>query len=422
MDAAERKHLGRRTLLRATAVIPAAGTVAVASGTTPGYAGTPKPDGHHYDSASPRFSLAILPDTQYLFDADSSDPEPLRATFRYLVSQREDANIAFMAHLGDVTEHGSREEISLAATVFGTIHGKVPYSVLAGNHDIDSGTDDQRGDSAYLDAFGPRRFSSMPTFGGASADGYNSYHVLRAGGREWLVLALDWRVSASGLEWARKVLDAHPTLPAILTTHDLAWADDDGAAQLSDNGRRLWDGLIRGNDQIFLALSGHYWPPGRTILTNDAVKLPDPFEGDHAWMGILSWEGRNGDAGKTTGWSPDEPTCSLDVTPERFLQFVVYPQVQDADPTSWSHALPVGRWTHVAVVNDGHHTVVYVDGSKIARNPTQPSTGIATLGKPFVIGATQFQEKFGQGFYGWIGDTRIVGRALRPKDFMTSPA
>ncbi|PNG91521.1 LamG-like jellyroll fold domain-containing protein [Streptomyces malaysiensis] len=624
MNAAERNQLGRRTLLRATAVVSAAGTVAVTSGTTPGHAATAKSGGHRYDQDSPRFSLAVLPDTQYLFDADSSDPEPLRATFRYLVSQREDANIAFMTHLGDVTEHGSRDEIALAASTFGTIHGKVPYSVLAGNHDIDSSTDDQRGDSAYLDAFGPRRFSAMPTFGGASSDGYNSYHVLTAGGREWLVLALDWRLSASGLSWAQKVLDAHPTLPAILTTHDLVWADDEGSAQLSDNGRRLWDGLIRGNDQIFLALGGHYWPPGRTVLTNDEgndvhvhitnyqdryyggagmirlyafdlvrnvidvetfspwflsrdpekrtpleaetieltgptdrfslgidferrfsgfapvvprkprpasevmprgtlaywrfdasgtasrtgadgpvgtetvvrdlsghgndlrvtrlhdskpeiltwsgdhhrdqpahaslrfdggkapdrgatlttsataplnsekftsgytietfIKLPEPFEGDHAWMGILSWEGRNGDAGKTTGWSPDEPTCSLNVTPERFLQFVVYPQVQDADPTSWSHALPVGRWTHIAVVNDGHHTVVYVDGSKIARNPGQPSTGIATLGKPFVIGATQFQEKFGQGFYGWIGDTRIVKRALAPKDFMTSTA
>ncbi|MCM3805427.1 metallophosphoesterase [Streptomyces sp. DR7-3] len=624
MNAAERNQLGRRTLLRATAVVSAAGTVAVTSGTTPGHAATAKSGGHRYDQDSPRFSLAVLPDTQYLFDADSADPEPLRATFRYLVSQREDANIAFMTHLGDVTEHGSRDEIALAASTFGTIHGKVPYSVLAGNHDIDSSTDDQRGDSAYLDAFGPRRFSAMPTFGGASSDGYNSYHVLTAGGREWLVLALDWRLSASGLSWAQKVLDAHPTLPAILTTHDLVWADDEGSAQLSDNGRRLWDGLIRGNDQIFLALGGHYWPPGRTVLTNDEgndvhvhitnyqdryyggagmirlyafdlvrnvidvetfspwflsrdpekrtpleaetieltgptdrfslgidferrfsgfapvvprkprpasevmprgtlaywrfdasgtasragadgpvgtetvvrdlsghgndlrvtrlhdskpeiltwsgdhhrdqpahaslrfdggkapdrgatlttsataplnsekftsgytietfIKLPEPFEGDHAWMGILSWEGRNGDAGKTTGWSPDEPTCSLNVTPERFLQFVVYPQAQDADPTSWSHALPVGRWTHIAVVNDGHHTVVYVDGSKIARNPGQPSTGIATLGKPFVIGATQFEEKFGQGFYGWIGDTRIVKRALAPKDFMTSTA
>ncbi|MFD5636630.1 LamG-like jellyroll fold domain-containing protein [Streptomyces sp. NPDC127077] len=609
----------RRALLRAAVAVPAAGAATAAFEATPAQAATTG-GGGRFDTESPRFALAVLPDTQYLFDADSADPEPLRATFRYLVAERAEANIAFMTHLGDVTEHGTEDEIGRAADTFRTLHGKVPYSVLAGNHDIPSSTDDQRGETAYLAAFGPERYASMPTFRGASPDGYNSYHVLRAAGREWLVLALDWRVSDKGLRWAQGVLDAHPTLPAVLTTHDIAWSDDDGKARLSDNGERLWDGLVRGNDQIFLALGGHYWPPGRTVLTNDDdndvhvhitnyqdryyggagmirtysfdlarsvidvetfapwflardpekrtpleaetieltgpvdrfslridfderfegfapavppkprpasavmphgtvaywrfdgsgrapgapveegtvvrdltghgndltvsrlhasgpavltwsadhhpgqpahaslrfdggkgpdrgailttragaalnsakfirgytietfLKLPDPFEGDHAWMGILSWEGRNGDAGRTTGWSPLEPTCSLNLSPERFLQFVVYPERQDADPTSWSHALPVGRWTHVAVVNDGRRTVLYVDGSKIARNPTQPSTGIATLGKPFVIGATQFDETFGQGFYGWIGDTRIVDRALPARDFLKPPS
>ncbi|MDM4718737.1 hypothetical protein QTQ03_03685 [Micromonospora sp. WMMA1363] len=106
------------------------------------------------------------------------------------------------------------------------------------------------------------------------------------------------------------------------------------------------------------------------------------------------------------------------MSPERFLQYVVYPAKQDADPTSWSHTLPIGRWTHIAVVNDGRQTVVYIDGSKIARNPTQPSTGIATLGRPFVIGATSFDLRYGQGFYGWIGDVRITAKALRPKNFL----
>jgi len=607
---------GRRSLLRAAVAVPAASGVAAATfGTTSAQAATAGHDAR-FDAESPRFALAVLPDTQYLFDADSADPAPLRETFRYLVADRAEANIAFMTHLGDVTEHGTEDEIDRAADTFRTIHGKVPYSVLAGNHDIRSSTDDQRGDSPYLAAFGPERYASMPTFRGASPDGYNSYHVLRAAGRQWLILALDWRVSDKGLHWAQGVLDAHPTLPAILTTHDIVWSDDDGKAQLSNNGKRLWDGLIRGNDQIFLALGGHYWPPGRTVLPNDSdndvhvhitnyqdryyggagmirtyafdlargvidvetfspwflardpekrsplaaetieltsdvdrfslsidfdkrfqgfapvvppksrpasavmprgtvaywrfdasgtagapvadgtvvrdlsghgndltvsrlhssgpealtwsgeyhpgqpahaslrfdggkspdrgavlttgaqatlnsetftrgytietfIRLPEPFEGDHSWMGILSWEGRNGDAGKTTGWSPLEPTCSLNLSPERFLQFVVYPYGQDADPTSWSHALPVGRWTHIAVVNDGRRTVMYVDGSKIARNPTQPSTGIATLGKPFVIGATQFDERFGQSFYGWIGDTRIVNRPLSVGDFLT---
>ena len=65
--------------------------------------------------------------------------------------------------------------IALASAAFQVIDaGKVPSSVLAGNHDIVSSTDDQRGDTPYLWAFGPRRFAAMPTFGGASPDGYNS--------------------------------------------------------------------------------------------------------------------------------------------------------------------------------------------------------------------------------------------------------
>ena len=603
-------NVSRRNLLWAAASAPLA---AVVSGTVVAEAApaTAEPNARA-DTRAQRFTVAVLPDTQYLLDEGGSDHEPVRETLRYLAK----SGVVFMAHLGDVTEHGTETEMRTADRV---IAPAMPYSVLAGNHDIDSGTDDQRGDSQYLRTFGPRRFTRVPTYRGSSPGGYNSYHVFTAGDREWLLLAMDWRVSDTGLRWAHSVVNDHPHLPAIVTTHDLAWADDAGHAQLSDHGQRLWDGLIRGNDQIFLAFGGHYWPPGRVTLRNDHghdvhvhitnyqdryyggagmvrmyafdlardvvdvqtlspwllakrtrttleaetveltgdvdrfsiaidfrerfagfappelpaprppravmprgtvaywrfdvagftpgqdgtpvaagavardltgngndltverlhggppevltwsadhhdaqpahaslrfdggqgpdrggilrtgvnapinsarfesgytietfLKLPEPFAGEHAWMGILSWEGRSGDAGKHSGWSPDEPTCSLNLSGERFLQFVVYPVPGDADPTSWSHALPVGRWTHVAVVNDGRHTVVYVDGSKITRNAAEESKGISTLGKPFVIGGTQFAEQFGQGFYGWIGDTRIVSRALRPDQFLTA--
>jgi hypothetical protein len=133
------------------------------------------------------------------------------------------------------------------------------------NTDIDSSTDDQRGDTAYLRVFGPQRFTKDPTFGGASRDGYNSYHLLEAGGREWLILALDWRASDEGIRWVQGVIDAHSKLPVILTTHELVGPEDNGQAALSDYGRQLWDKLIRRNDQIFLTLNGHFWPPARTV-------------------------------------------------------------------------------------------------------------------------------------------------------------
>jgi hypothetical protein len=137
-------------------------------------------------------------------------------------------------------------------------------------------------------------------------------------------------------------------------------------------------------------------------------------------MGIFSFEGRAGDAGKQSGWSPLEPTCSLNLSPERFLQYVLYSHIGDHNPTSWSHTLPVGEWQHVAIVNDGKRSVVWVNGSVIARNPTQPARGIATLGRPFVIGATSFDLKYGQGFYGWIGDVRITDRPLKRAQFLTN--
>ncbi|WP_083970866.1 LamG-like jellyroll fold domain-containing protein [Actinoplanes awajinensis] len=597
----------RRNLLRAAAVAPAAALIP-----TPALAyDASSKNGGRSDSASPRFALAVLPDTQYLFDADSADPAPLRETFDFLLRERggED-NVAFMTHLGDVTEHGTEQEIALAGQTFKALDGKLPYSVLGGNHDVSG--DDQRGSTPYLKTFGPSRFKHQPSFLGATADGYNSAHVFKAAGRQWLVLALDWRISDQGIAWAQGVLTAHPTLPAIVTTHDIAFADDNGQAYLSDNGRRLWDHLIKANDQVFLALGGHYWPPGRTVLKNDAghdvhvhitnyqdryyggaamirlyhfdlernrvdvetfapwflardparrtpleaetieltsdvnrfsldvdfderfaafappalpkprpaaqvvdrhtvaywrfdqagqsvadgaqvkdwtgkgndltvrrlanstaetltlaadhhegapahaslkfdggknpdrgailqtgpnapvnsmkflggytielfMKLPDPYEGDHSWMGVFSWEGRSGDAGKHAGYSETETTCSMNVTGERFLQYNVYAQVGDVNPTAWSHALPTGVWQHVAIVNDGKRSVVWVDGSRIARNPSRITQGIATLGRPFTLGANSDNLSYGQGFYGWIGDVRISDRALKPSEFL----
>ncbi|KMS85905.1 LamG-like jellyroll fold domain-containing protein [Prauserella rugosa] len=610
--------VSRRSVLSAAvatpAVVAASGTVTPTSAEA---AQTAQTSRNHGAGDGARFTIAVLPDIQYLIDEGGSDHEPALASLRWAVREREAHNIAFLAQLGDLTEHGTEAEMRIADKVFRTgIDGRLPYSVLAGNHDVTD--DDQRGDTPYLRTFGPDRFANSSTYGGSSPDGYNSFHTVEGGGRTWLVLALDWRVSDAGIGWAQGVLDRHPTLPTILTTHDIVSADESGEATLSEHGRHLWDGLIRGNDQIFLAMGGHYWPCGRTTLTNDAgnavhlhitnyqdryyggagmlrtyafdlargridvetfspwlldkkdptpleaetveltgdvdrfsieiafaerfagfappenpeprppsemlvagtaaywrfddagfgavagdgtpvrngarardlsgngndlvavrlhdgpadvltwsaghhvgapahaslrfdgakdpdrgavlhtrrgapintarfesgytietfFRLPDPFEGDHAWMGILSWEGRAGEAGKDGGYSPDDAVCSLNVTSERFLQYVVYPTSTDDDPTCWSHAIPVGRWTHVAVVNDGRRTVVYVDGSRITRNAAQRSQGISTVGKPFAIGGTQSGGRFGQGFYGHIGDTRIVSRALSPREFM----
>ncbi|WP_053662631.1 LamG-like jellyroll fold domain-containing protein [Streptomyces sp. MMG1121] len=591
---------GRRGFLRATALLGAAATAGVA---LPGSADA-APAARRPDPDSRRFTLAVMPDTQYLFDGPSIDPRPFEASLRYLLEHGRDENIVFLAHLGDLTQNGAAPEFAAIGKAFGILDRRgAGYSVLAGNHDVRSSTDDQRGPTPYLDTFGPRRFRGARTFGGASDDGYNTFHLFRAAGREWMVLALDWRLSAKGYVWAKEVLGAHPKTAVVLTTHELVVADD----TLSDYGQQLWDQLIEDHDQIFLTLNGHYWPAGRATRRNAAgndvhlhltnyqnryfggaamirlyrfdldrnvidvetvspwilgragqglnelerqeielsgdadrfsvaVDFADRFAGfdpvparparpastmvipgtaaywrfesavsgtgtvrdrsgrgndltvvsvgggtlgwsadhhpdqpghgslefqgyksplkgaylrtvegaplnsaefedgytieafyrlpadwdasHHAWSGLVSRTGRNGFAGPVTD-DPDEPLATLSITDGPGPQWAVRPLDQRRLATNWGDETARETWWHLAVVNDGRHTTLYVQGCPVARNPHAAAVGIASAGLPWLLGGYEYAGKIDQILHGRLGDVRIVARALPVSAFMT---
>ncbi|MFJ2115881.1 twin-arginine translocation signal domain-containing protein, partial [Streptomyces sp. NPDC087850] len=182
---------GRRTFLRATALAGATAAVGL-TGVSAAEARTREvpavaAESRRPDTDSPRFTLVVMPDTQYLFDGDSLHSAPVEASLRYVLDHRRDENIVFLSHLGDLTEHGTAQEYGPLSDAFKVLdRQRVGYSVVTGNHDIDSSTDDRRGRTPYLDAFGPQRLRALPTFGGATPDGDNTYHLFRAAGREWL--------------------------------------------------------------------------------------------------------------------------------------------------------------------------------------------------------------------------------------------
>ncbi|MBR8638534.1 metallophosphoesterase [Streptomyces tuirus] len=591
----------RRSFLRATALL---GATAAAVTALPAVTAEAAPSGWRPDPRSRRFTLAVMPDTQYLFDGPSIDKAPVEASLRYLLEHGGEENIVFLSHLGDLTQNGAKEEVAAIGEAFRLLDRRgVGYSVLAGNHDVKSSTTDQRGATPYLDAFGPKRFAGKPTFGGASPDGYNTFHRFEAGGREWLVLALDWRLSPQGYVWAKEVLAQHPKTPVILTTHELVVEDD----TLSAYGQQLWDQLIEDHDQIFLALGGHYWPAARATRKNAAghdvhlhltnyqnryfggaamirlyrfdldrnvvdvetlspwilgraakglnelerqemelsgdadrfsveidfqerfsgfapvparparpvskmlvpgtvaywrfeksvdgtdgtvrdlsgrgndlslvtvgggtlgwsadhhpdqpghgslefqgfksplkgaylrtvdsaplnratfedgytieafYRLPADWDPDHnAWSGLVSRTGTGGAAGKTAD-DPDEPLATLSLSNDREPQWAMRPLNQQGIATNWGQETPLETWWHLAVVNDGEHTTMYVEGCPVVRNPEAPSVGITSVGLPWLLGGYEYGGKIDQIFHGRLGDVRIVARALPVTSFM----
>jgi len=153
------------------------------------------------------------------------------------------------------------------------------------------------------------------------------------------------------------------------------------------------------------------------------LKIPlDWDSGNNGFMPALSRLGQAGDAGKSgRNTDPNESLCGLFISNNgREPQFNFYPESQTFPTTNWGQGLPEEQWWHVAMVNDGRRTIMYVNSSPVVDNPSTFSAGIASLGLPWLLGADFYAGDLDQVFHGWIGDVRIVNRPLSVSQFMTA--
>ena len=221
------------------------------------------------------FSLVALPDTQFY---SRYFPDLFMAQTRWIVENRQRLNIAFVSHLGDITDSGYDErqwEHALAA--FDHLDGQVPFGVTPGNHDLYLNEQEETASSSFVRHLGPRScyFRDKPWYGGASPSGFSSWQKIQAGGRDLLFLNLDDNAMGEETVWAQRVLDAHPATPAILVTHDYLLPKERRRHTYFPDPRRntgewLWQSIVRVNPQIFMVLCGHIHGQGSQISRNDA--------------------------------------------------------------------------------------------------------------------------------------------------------
>lgn len=281
------------------------------------------------------FTIAVIPDTQNYVDYKHQTEKGFKfdardllfQQFSYLAANAESAggNIAFVTHVGDVWQHQSSAmdpahavrgfsaipnpwlagelevtplvlsvEMPAAKAAFKMIDGKVPFSVVPGNHDHDA----MWSDSRWPPVTDPKKLTSLnrETVGSLHAGGLDNYkgvfsnapdgffadkswyiasfndgadsaQKFTAGGYTFLHLGLEMSPGDEVLDWARSVLRANPGLPTIVTTHD--YLNTDGSRTPNpiidmkvvdpehNSAQDLWDKFISKSDQIFLVLCGH---------------------------------------------------------------------------------------------------------------------------------------------------------------------
>lgn len=280
-----------------------------------------------------RFTLGVLPDTQFYSRYSTPETgnlaqerygsEPYKAQTQWLADNHEALNMDFATHLGDIVDQADVEgEWKVADEAMRTLdESGLDYSILPGNHDMTGDPANQPFDK-WFSAERAQEANSTFQERYTAPDSDSEYHIFEAEGQQYLVLALAWRADDEVLQWAQGVIDKHPELPVILTTHEVLSIDGAGEVSYSDEyGQGLWNKFIKRNDQIFLTMAGHHHGAGHRVDKNDfgndvVAILQDyqmAYQGGNGLLGVLEFDlsGNELEMAALSPWVAQKPTEEL---------------------------------------------------------------------------------------------------------------
>ncbi len=291
------------------------------------------------------FTIAVLPDTQFY---SQKYPDIFHKQTQWIADNIGAYQIKFVLQLGDITETAADVEWKVAQEAFARIDGRVPYSLTPGNHDYGGRLQILAHRSPFSNFFPVAHFQKMPTFGGVydklpdKVD--NQFHAFEAGGRKWLVVALEFGPRADVLRWANDVIARHPAHSAIIITH--AYLDPKNNERMSATagfgakakaapggapeseppdlnlGVEIWEKLASLHPNVALVLCGHACYTNHKIATGAAgnrvhevvVDYQRDVNGGNGWMRLLQFL----PDGKTVRSRDFSPTLNLTCTmPDR---------------------------------------------------------------------------------------------------------
>ena len=217
----------------------------------------PLPDG--------AFTFAVIPDTQS-YDGEGRHTKRGRAPgvgpttnakfdaiVDWLVANAKRENILFVTHTGDIVDVNNDFQWRFASNAMSRLDGKLPYSVVPGNHDMKS-----NGDTSLFQRYFPAsRYAGndwyAATFPGftnsaglfVSGNNANTICLFGHGEDKFAVVGLECNVPDPVLKWAAKELEKHGGRHVIVATHQ-----DLGAINKKDGRRILNDTKGLSKDEL----------------------------------------------------------------------------------------------------------------------------------------------------------------------------
>ena len=247
------------------------------------------------------YTIAVLPDTQDYTNADQA--KIFSNMTNWLVANKRSLGLQFVIHVGDITnKNNNLTEWGYAETALRVLDGKIPYSLLPGNHDQNTGNAANYSTNPLDSRFSPaKQAATNPgTFGGVYDQepnrSANNYHTFTApDGTKWMVLSLEFGARDDVIRWAGEVIEAHLDHRVILANHAyMNWGGrhdatgkslyDEGtgydygigeSVQGANDGETLYRALVQKYSNITFTFSGHIYGDGaETLVSYDQFGNP----------------------------------------------------------------------------------------------------------------------------------------------------
>jgi hypothetical protein len=229
-------------------------------------------------------TIVVLPDTEnYTY----KHPDMFFAQTKWIADEATNRNIAYVIHLGDITQHNNDPQWTVARKSFDLIEGKIPYALVPGNDDYDDLVDNNwqrlRDSSLINRYFDPARIAKWPTFGGFHQPSRleNTYHLFRMHNRDWMILCLELGPRDEVVRWADGILAKHQDRRTIVVTHAYLYRNNQrydhtrGIRERASpqawghDGEELWQKLIKKHANVMIVMSGHVATGGKGYRKDD---------------------------------------------------------------------------------------------------------------------------------------------------------
>ena len=282
------------------------------------------------------FTFAVLPDTQFYAE---KFPETFTAQTHWIAANRQQRRIAGVFHLGDITNNNTAQEWENAqASMRVLTAANIPSCMVPGNHDYGPGGKGSDRTTRLNEYFSIADLRRRKEWGGSydrEPDRLeNTYQLLEAEGRKFLILGLEFGPRADVVRWATEVAGAHRGHEIVLLTHAFVYHDNTrydwrqfGSLQSANpysykmaktsgqdvsDGEDLWRNLVSRHGNFILTINGHVGPDGLGRLTSPAADgraIPQTLvnfqfrpQGGDGWLRLI--EMRPDGTAQTYDYSP----------------------------------------------------------------------------------------------------------------------